>query len=638
MNRDVVESVAAFLGISVEELLQRHDNYLQHQLARWQRLSPDGTAALADFYNDNLYLYELISTPSFGVVRLVAPFLRPGSAILDYGSGIGTHGFHFLRQGHDVTFVDLPSPHFDFVRWQAHRSGLAAEFVEAAVAGSLPEKTFDAVFCFDVLEHVLEWREAVRDLARLLKPDGKFFVIVSFREFEAHAIHISSRTGLAEASFRECMTQNGLVEIFHRDRPVPLTHPLESFRVFARAASAQAAHMVRRFADGEHCLRAGAMAEAERCFADVLAWNPEDFSAHRALARIFMEQEKLTEAGAEADKVLELLPEDAGALEIKADICMKSGDGEAAARRYAEVIANQSEHAEHSKQALASLLEAGLSFERACGHIVDWRMLQSLLGYLVGIRRFAEAEPLAARLTAMHPRGSYAGYLVWKEYARLLRETGRIEEAVEILQQLLPLHRDRLWLHYDLCLCHAAAGNIAAALAELDEEERRSPFRAAILFERGMLCRKAGDLRSAMAAFKETAALSPENGAAHWELGRTALQMDDPVGALRALSEAARQMPDNAEVLLERGRTARQLGERALALSDLRRVAELDASNAQIHFELAELEWVSRHYWKAVASFDAAYRLAPERVWPRLSPKMKLAIAARGLASRLRAI
>jgi tetratricopeptide (TPR) repeat protein len=602
MNRDVVESVAAFLGISCEELLERHDDYLQHQLARWHRLSPEGAAALADFYNDNLYLYELISTPSIGVVRLVEPFLRPGSAILDYGSGIGTHGFHFLRQGHRVTFADLPSPHFEYVRWQAARLDLAAEFVEAADAGALPGQTFDAVFCFDVLEHVVEWRETIRNLARLLKPDGKLFVIVSFREFEAHAIHIAARTGLTEESFGECMARSGLLEIFRRDRPAPLSHPLEPFRVFARAASASVSRISRLYEKGEAHLREGSMADAERCFAECLAWNPQDFAAHRELARSFLGQGRLAEAAAEVAQALALAPDDVGALELGADLQMKAGDAPGAARRYARAIATQIELADHSKRMLQSLLACGQSFEDVCGQFEDWRSLQTLLAYSIEVRRFGEAESLAARLTASHGPETYAGYLIWKEYARLLRETGRIAEAVEVLRRLLPLHRERLWLHYDLCLCHAAAGNIAAALAELDEEERRSPFRAGILFEKARLRLRQGDRSRAMDLLSQVLALQPEHSGA----------------------------------VLARGRLARELGDRALALADLRRATGLLPEDVEARFERAELEWAARHYGKALECFDAAYRLAPERVWPRLSPKMKLAVAARRLACRLR--
>jgi len=601
MNHEVVQDVAAFLGIPAEELLERHDNYLQYQLTRWRRLAPDSASALAEYYKDNLYLYELISTPSFGVVRLVAPFLRQGSTILDYGSGIGTHGLHFLRRGHPVTFVDLPSPHFDYIRWHCSRAGLAACFVEKSAADSLPEDSFDAIFCFDVLEHVFEWREALRHFSRLLKADGKLFLIVSFREFEDNAIHISSHTGLTEDTFQACMKQYGLVEIFHRDRPVPTTHPLEPFRVFARAPSESALRASKLFEDGDAALRNNSLANAERCFAELTEWNPQDFSAHRGLARIFLSQGKLDEATAATDKVLELLPGDIGALELKADLRKASGDRIGAARGYVEAIGSWGEHAAQSKKNLASLLKEGLSFEFASDHIDDWRKLQSLLGYLIEFRNFGPAEGLARRLTAAHAQDSYAGYLVWKEYAWLLRETGRSAEAIGVLEQLISRHPDRLWLHFDMALCHASQGKFSEAMSELDKEERCSPFRATILFEKGLVCRRQGDLARARDLFGEVVNLAPDNGPA----------------------------------FRERASVALQLGDRALARSDLQQVIALQPDNAQAHFELGQLELLSRHYWKAIENFDAAYRLDPERMWPKFSRNMKMILTARGLTLRL---
>jgi len=636
MNRDVVESVATFLGISVEELLERHDSYLQHQLERWHRLSPDSAAKLADYYNDNLYIYELISAPRFGLVRLVEPFLQPESAILDYGSGIGTHGLHFLRGGHRVTFVDLPSPHFNYVRWQCARSNLAATFVETAAAGSLPADSLDAILCFDVLEHVLDWRETIERFARLLKADGKLFLIVSFLKFEEEAIHISSRTGLTEEAFRECMKRNGLVEIFHRDRPVPLSHPLEPLRVFARTASENAARASKSFKDGETHLRAGEMAEAERCFTEAIAWNPQDFSAHRALAEISLRQGKLVQAAAETSKVLELLPEDIGALELSADLCMATGDRPGAARHYADAIASWREHAAHSKQKLDSLLKEGFPFELACDHFDDWRKLQSLLSYLIETENFTQAEGLARRLTATHRQESYAGYLIWKEYARLLRQTDRSADAIGVLEQLISHHPDRLWLHFDIALCHASQRRFADALSELGKEECLSPFRATILFEKGLVYRRQGDLSKARDLFGEVAELAPENGSAFLERARIALQLGDPAAALPDLTEAARLMPENGQVLLERGRTALRLGDHASALSDLRLATALLPDNAQAHFELGQLELWSKSYWKAIESFDAAYRLDPERMWPNFSRNMKMILTARGWISRLR--
>jgi len=48
-----------------------------------------------------------------------------------------------------------------------------------------PEAAFDAVFDFGVIHHVPEWQRAVAEVARVLRPGGRFF----FEEVTTHALN-----------------------------------------------------------------------------------------------------------------------------------------------------------------------------------------------------------------------------------------------------------------------------------------------------------------------------------------------------------------------------------------------------------------------------------------------------------------
>jgi len=48
-------------------------------------------------------------------------------------------------------------------------------FIGDAERLSFPDSTFDAVFDFGVLHHLPNWRAALREVARVLKPNGQFF-------------------------------------------------------------------------------------------------------------------------------------------------------------------------------------------------------------------------------------------------------------------------------------------------------------------------------------------------------------------------------------------------------------------------------------------------------------------------------
>lgn len=47
-----------------------------------------------------------------------------------------------------------------------------------------PDASFDAVFDFGIIHHVPDWRKAVSEIHRVLKPDGRFF----FEEVTRHAL------------------------------------------------------------------------------------------------------------------------------------------------------------------------------------------------------------------------------------------------------------------------------------------------------------------------------------------------------------------------------------------------------------------------------------------------------------------
>lgn len=634
MHSDTVNAVAEFLRLSPEELLERHDNFQQHQLARWQALAPLDSKGLAEYYDDNLYLYELISTPSFGLVRLVHPLLEPGARVLDYGSGIGTHGMHFLRRGHKVTFVDLPSPHFNFVRWYASREGLDADFAEYDKVADQANGSFDAILCFDVLEHVVDWREALALFARLLAPHGKLFLVVSFREFEDHAIHIASRTGLTEDSFRDCLAANGLHEVFSRQRPVPLTHPLEPFRVFARQPDPEARDMASRFQAGDDALHANELALAEQCFLAVLDWNPKDFAAWRQLARVHLEQGRLDDAKITVERALELLADDFSAWELSGEIHLRRGDEGRAASCYLRAVTCWPGGAPGAEVCLAEMLKDDGMFAGVWRDAVSWRDRQIILSILIGHQVFDRAEEVATRLLPDHPPDTYSGYLVHKEYARLQRESGRLDSAIATLRQLIACHPRRPWLHFDLSLCLSARGDYLGALRELDLEESLSPSRATVLFETGMVRSRQGELAMAEQLFAEAATLMPDLPDALAQQGRMLVMLGEFARARQPLEAAAEQRADDANVLLDLARTLHRLGELDAARDTGRRSVALQPKGSEAWYELGTIDMDSGHRVRGLSALNRAYRLDPDAMWPRFSFPVKLVLAILGLPGR----
>ena len=58
-------------------------------------------------------------------------------------------------------------------------------YVGDAAAIDEPDASFDAVFDFAIIHHILIWKDAVAEVARVLKPGGMFF----FEEVTSHALN-----------------------------------------------------------------------------------------------------------------------------------------------------------------------------------------------------------------------------------------------------------------------------------------------------------------------------------------------------------------------------------------------------------------------------------------------------------------
>jgi len=99
--------------------------------------------------------------------RLVPPAARPGAVLLDLGCGAGLLAPHVAGKGYRHVGVDLVGSALE----QAAAHGVEA--VRADVT-RLPvaDASVDVVSAGEVLEHVRDWRPAVREACRVLRPGG----------------------------------------------------------------------------------------------------------------------------------------------------------------------------------------------------------------------------------------------------------------------------------------------------------------------------------------------------------------------------------------------------------------------------------------------------------------------------------
>ena len=110
----------------------------------------------------------------------IIPFERlAGKEVLEIGCGMGFHTELMTRAGARVTAVDLSPTSVEATRRRLELKGLSARIIEGD-AEKLPFEngSFDFVWSWGVIHHSSRTGRVVRQIARVLRPDGECRIMV----------------------------------------------------------------------------------------------------------------------------------------------------------------------------------------------------------------------------------------------------------------------------------------------------------------------------------------------------------------------------------------------------------------------------------------------------------------------------
>jgi len=156
-----------------------------------------------------------------------------GAKVLDVGCGTGFFMAFYVARGAEVTGLDLTAASVD----RLAAAFPAARFVLADVSDGVPEGPYAVVNAFDVLYHITDdarWEQAVRNLARVVSPNGILLVTDLFSTLGTLADHNVVRT---LARYRAVLESEGLSIVALHPTHVLLNRELGPFRPLNRLPS-----------------------------------------------------------------------------------------------------------------------------------------------------------------------------------------------------------------------------------------------------------------------------------------------------------------------------------------------------------------------------------------------------------------
>jgi ubiquinone/menaquinone biosynthesis C-methylase UbiE len=136
-----------------------------------------------EFWAMNIFLRKLLQKFEIVKMRQISQ-IPAGQKILEIGCGSGS-GAKLISQkfrSHKIHAID-----FDEKMIAIARRKISDEKIEFAVGDAtnlqFENASFDAVFDFATLHHVENWKKALREIHRVLRPGGEFLIEEFSREF-----------------------------------------------------------------------------------------------------------------------------------------------------------------------------------------------------------------------------------------------------------------------------------------------------------------------------------------------------------------------------------------------------------------------------------------------------------------------
>lgn len=206
-----------------------------------------------------------------------------------------------------------------------------------------------------------------------------------------------------------------------------------------------------------------------------------------------------------------------------------------------------------------------------------------------------------------------------------LREAGKADEALKVLQKTLKADPNAADAHAEIARIHMDEGHFALAIAAVNQATRVSPARADLRMLAGQAHQFYGqsgggeaELRLAVREYETAASLNPADPAPLRDLTRLYSVLRDAKGALDAWKRLSVADPRNADSFMQVASLSLASGDTQAAIESLETAAAADPENARVQQLLGDIKQQTGKTDEALKHYAAAAKVDPKDLVTRL--------------------
>ena len=213
---------------------------------------------------------------------------------------------------------------------------------------------------------------------------------------------------------------------------------------------------------------------------------------------------------------------------------------------------------------------------------------------------YSNAEKIALSITQEFPKHQFA----WKILGALLKNTGRVREALVPSQKAVVLSPQDAYAHLNLGIIFKELGRLNDAEASYKQAIALKPDYVKAHNNLGNTLEELGSFDDAEASYRQAILLKPDFAEAHNNLGVTLKELGRLDDAEASYRQAIALKPDYAEAYNNLGVTLKEMSRLDETEASYRQAIALKPDYVEAHNNLGNILRESRKYEEAIHHFD----------------------------------